>query len=251
MKLRNIILTAGVIFSSASGVALAKADSVPRLENVATMVKLNFTSRQNIFSSVTNICVGEFVGEDVILTASHCIIDNWINDPNRKLEVQYGKNFASSAALYKGGDVQPWIKFDPQTDLALIRIDKKVANTADAVPGKLVEACGPDPVLEQPITGIEYRRMTDAGTQLPRGQHNTSTTTLARITNSALANGKSYNDDNQSGREGDSGGPVFSGDGTLIGTYNGNAGTRGYISVLCVYADRIRAEAENLGSSIK
>lgn len=224
-----------------------QADNPPRTENLASVVKLNFYRDSGGYG---NICVGTLLNDDIVITASHCILDKWATAPDKTLEVQYGKEFSQTAGLYKG-EGRAWIKFDPETDLALIRIDTSVTGQADAAPATLVDACSTVPVLDGPVTGIAYRRMKALHTSLPTAEHNTSTIAFSRTGNSALANGKSYISDNgPHAVGGDSGGGVFSEDGILFGVFNGTSGKHDYVSALCVYADRIRAESEALGSPV-
>lgn len=221
---------------------VAATDNPPKTENVASEVKLNFSS-----PSDGNLCVGTLLTNNLVITASHCILDGWAANPQRKLAAQYGNKFSHTAGVYTGSG-PAWKKFDPETDLALIRLATPVKAEEGAVPATLVEACRELPVLDGPVTGIEYRRMNDNFDDLPRPQHNTSTIPFVRTGKSALANGKSYISDNgPSGRPGDSGGGVFTPDGVLFGVFNGNSGKHDYVSALCVYADRIRAEGAALG----
>ena len=220
----------------------AATDNPPKTENVASEVKLNFFR-----GFYENDCVGTLLTNNLVLTASHCIVDSWVAYPQRQLDVQYGNEFRHTVRLYTGSG-PAWKKLDPETDLALIRLASPVKAEDGAEPATLVEACSELPVLDGPVTGIGYRRMRDDGDYLPRPQHNTSTIPFVRTGKSALANGKSYISDNgPNGRPGDSGGGVFTPEGVLFGVWNGNSGKHDYVSALCVYVDRIRAESAALG----
>ncbi|MBP4051439.1 trypsin-like serine protease [Chromobacterium violaceum] len=200
-------------------------------------IKLDFQNQ----NGSRNICGGSLVGKDLVLTASHCILDNWAG-----VTAYYGRNFENQASARRDNDQPNWIKFDHHgvaVDLALLKLSQPIAgrNGARIVPVVAQEDCNAGIGAMQ-----AQRRMDDQGYQLGHSLMQVSVANIVRLGPSPLANGVSLLANGNVGRGGDSGSPLLSAKGVQVGVYNGNAGNVSAFAALCKYANHIQAWSETL-----
>jgi V8-like Glu-specific endopeptidase len=234
------ITLASCVFLTATSSALA-ADAKPNATFAKAYVKLDVSYKAANGQTYSNICGGVFISEDIVLTASHCISDEWAKASSKAISFQYGTNFATTAKLRAG---QSWAKFDPKVDLALVRMNKSSANVG--LVKALDAACPKGPQHKYPTKAIVYKRMNDTNNKpLAQNTYHTSTTTISSHGKSPLANGQAYKA-LSSGVGGDSGSPVFLTNGTIVGIYNGNGGSNSYFATLCAYRSDISTHGQKL-----
>ncbi|MEO9384929.1 trypsin-like serine protease [Chromobacterium phragmitis] len=203
-------------------------------------IKLDFQNQ----NGSRNICGGSLVGKDLVLTASHCILDNWAG-----VTAYYGRNFENQASARRDNAQPNWIKFDHHgvaVDLALLKLSQPIAgrNGAKIVPVVAQENCASGIGAMQ-----AQRRMDDQGYQLGQSLMQVSVANIVRQGPSPLANGVSLLANGNVGRGGDSGSPLLSPQGVQVGVYNGNAGNVSAFAALCKYASAIQAWSEVLSPS--
>ncbi|WP_434630828.1 trypsin-like serine protease [Chromobacterium sp. CV08] len=214
---------------------LAAAAPFPPQET--NYIKLDFQNQ----NGGRNICGGSLVGKDLVLTASHCILDNWTG-----VTAYYGRNFENQAGARRDNAKPNWIKFDHHgvaVDLALLKLSRPIAGLDGAriVPVVAQEDC------HAGIGAMQaQRRMDDRGYQLGQSLMQVSVANVVRQGPSPLANGVSLLAGGNVGRGGDSGSPLLSPQGVQVGVYNGNAGNVSAFAALCKYASHIRAWSETL-----
>jgi V8-like Glu-specific endopeptidase len=234
------ITLASCVFLTASSSTFA-ADAKPNAAFAKAYVKLDISYKSANGQTQSFLCGGVFITEDIVLTASHCIPDQWASSSSKAITFQYGTNFATTAQLRAG---QSWAKFDPKVDLALVRMNKSASNVG--LVKALDAACTNDPKHKYPLKAIVYKRMNDATHQaLAKNTYHTSTTTISGHDKSPLANGQAYKTP-VAGIPGDSGSPMFLENGTIIGIYNGNGGTNSYFATLCAYRSDISTHGQRL-----
>ncbi|AUH52744.1 hypothetical protein CXB49_19080 [Chromobacterium sp. ATCC 53434] len=213
------------------------AAAAPFSPQETNYIKLDFQNQ----NGSRNICGGSLVGKDLVLTASHCILDNWTG-----VTAYYGRNFENQAGARRDNAQPNWIKFDHQgvaVDLALLKLSQTIAgrNGARIVPVVAQEDC------QAGIGAMQaQRRMDDQGYQLGQSLMQVSVANVVRLGPSPLANGVSLLTNGNVGRGGDSGSPLLSSKGVQVGVYNGNAGNASAFAALCKYAGHIQAWSETL-----
>ncbi|OTA18292.1 hypothetical protein Xvie_00111 [Xenorhabdus vietnamensis] len=235
----NILII--ILLATISGKVIA-ADNPPNSANALSYVKLDFSynlSKQKF----TNRCGGTLIADDLVLTASHCLNQQWINANSKELSIYYGKEFIMYAGLHSG---KSWVQFDPEVDLAIIQLDRKIDPNSGAIVAKLDAPCPSGPKVKYPLRAIFYQRMDDDGKSLPLTDYQTTTTYFETFAKSELANGYAYLS-RKVGNAGDSGSSVFSKSNILIGVMNGNSDyTHCNSAAVCFYRDRIDAESKKL-----
>nr|WP_231138171.1 trypsin-like serine protease [Chromobacterium sp. Rain0013] len=184
------------------------------------------------------------MGSDLVLTASHCILDNWSS-----VTAHYGHDFAQSVKTIRNNAKPNWIKFDYNgvaVDLALVKLPRPIAGLdgARTVPVVAQEDC------DSGIGAMQANlRMAETGGQLAASLMDVRVANIQRLGPSPLANGVSLLANGMVGRGGDSGSPLLSPNGVQVGVYNGNAGNTSAFAALCKYASSIKAWSEVLSPS--
>ncbi len=238
-KIVSSLVSLGFLASATGAWA---ADQPANPANAPSYVKLLMSYRNTDGASLAFICGGTLISNELVITASHCIPDAWVNASERSLTFNYGTNFSTTARLHAG---ESWVKFDPAVDLALIRMDRGITSQSGATAAVLDTACPNGPQLSYPLNAVYYQRMSDAGSDLPRASYQTTTGQISSYGRSVLANGYAYIS-NRVGRAGDSGSSVFSANHILIGVYNGEGGNNSYSAALCLYRNQIDSSSTKL-----
>lgn len=196
-------------------------------------VKLNF--------NIGNSCGGSLVSNDLVLTASHCILDSW-----SYVIVYFGRKFSNNTIVRRDDSTPNFIKLDHHgvpADLALIKLEASVAGKpgAEILPFVAQEDCEFKDIVMQ-----AYLRMSGPEQHLPKSEMEIKNVLIDRIGLSAIANGLALISNTPVGVGGDSGSPLMRPDGVQAGVWNGSGGGNSYFAALCKYSDDIKRFAAEL-----
>ncbi|GGA83524.1 hypothetical protein GCM10011491_08720 [Brucella endophytica] len=212
-------------------------------------VKLFFTGAKS-----DGTCGGSFVAWDLVLTASHCLKNDW-----QSVYYQFGFWFSYSDSIQRNDSTPNFIKFDQHgvpVDLALIKLNTPVYGLLGTVTARIVdqEACA-----YKNVPMHVFLRMRGIKDPWPQSEMDVRDVTIESIGASRLASGTALIANGRIGIEGDSGGPLMLTQQDPLrtapiqsGVLNGSSGVTNmtYFAALCKYSNDIKRFAKQLGSSI-
>lgn len=223
-----------------------------------TRLSNNSTEREGIESAHTNHvkllvegpdwrapCHGSLVAGDLVLTVSHCLLDDWI-----RVKSYYGRGFENELVTERNDEKRNWVKFD--TDRRLAQIDTKQIPPTDLALIKLPRAVTPEegtviaPVPKQDSCATSVGPVQiHQGANMPRNKIGIERTTVSGPY-SVKGAGMALETKESLMSPGDSGSPLMTSKGELVGVVSGQGKSHDYAPALCKYSDELNAHARHL-----